>query len=425
MMSISVQCHKRQARWIVVSAACLLFASIMLSWAFSVRDQREAFISRAQNFEELTSLFQQYIMDCGSYSGALLNTPPDTGQVSVVPYFSSLGAIGLLAESDEATLHQRLMIVEDYIQWYGSHLNIYSDDSSFSGSIMDYSYSYDRGYLKDEKSEKPDSEDSYSATYLLLIYEYLINGGDPSFIIKHQDEVLSVASSILTLIKNNSLSSVSEDNHTQYFMDNIEVLAAISIFPDIVTYLYDSDIQVDLSDSWSYLSNEFSNLAVGLERSTITILWNEGASVWNVGINGDGTVIEFDGWDDFYPSAVVQLAPASYKKYLPDCSLLNHDDLLYEKFCSHYEWQELSHIDDGSASFYWSIICYAAASLGDIDKTEQYLNTLYEKLQADGFSYPFYIADAGWAARAASECMQICIKAADAVDPFGIIRLLP
>ncbi len=68
---------------------------------------------------------------------------------------------------------------------------------------------------------------------------------------------------------------------------------------------------------------------------------------------------------------------------------------LYQKFSTYYQWQNMEHITDGTADFYWTRFAYVAALMGDNERFDAFL-TRYRQLAMPTHDSPAYNADAAW-----------------------------
>ena len=73
---------------------------------------------------------------------------------------------------------------------------------------------------------------------------------------------------------------------------------------------------------------------------------------------------------------------------------------LYSKFSAQYQWEKLSHKNEGYSRFYWGIIAYCGAIMGDNERTNEYIDNFKNNVLPD-FKYPAYNADVAWALLAA------------------------
>ena len=131
---------------------------------------------------------------------------------SVVPYFSCLAALGMLAGNPG---EEELQIVANYLNWHSEKL-VKSD-----GIISDYRVTLE-GL---ESKETYDSVDSYIALYLNLLATYVQKGGSLKEI-PYAEAATELCVLRLTEISENGLTKVSKEKEVYYLMDNLEVLEA-------------------------------------------------------------------------------------------------------------------------------------------------------------------------------------------------------
>lgn len=422
---------RKQPRTRRLLAAFALLAALLAAcvgavvWADGARDARDARLEDAAFYDGVVESEQRYLLECQSGNGALLYTPVRDGEARVVPYFSSIGVLGLLEGGPAETRPDRLAAVEGYLSWYGSHLEDGSNDGMPAGSIADYDYVLASGAAVDESASSPDSVDSYAATYVLAMAAYCEAGGDVAFATEREDDARQVVEALLSTLGPRGLSSVSPSNGTSYLMDNVEVLAALRAVPRLVDRVWGSPESGADGGQWADIARQCEDAASTLETALEAELWDEDAQRWRVGVDSSsGEGIDWKGWTDFYPSAVAQIAPAAWDD-LPSAAASDRDEALYEAFCEAWEWERFEHVDSGAASFCWSMTAYVAAKLGDEERARAYLEEYVERTGENDHGWPLYVADAAWASRAAALLADAARDDARGMDPFGLLELIP
>lgn len=410
----------------VVGAVLILAVYVMVAvWAHAAREERDARLADAAFYDRIVESEQAYVLDVQVENGAFLYAQVRDGSARVIPYFSSLGALGLLEGGSAETEYERFSAVEDYLAWYGNHLESGVDSDRPKGSIADYDLDLSDGKIVGETPADPDSVDSYAAVYVIVLSAYYNAGGDASFLREHADDARIVINTLLGTISANGLSCVSPENDTNYLMDNAEVLAALHAVPSLVEQVWlpvSSPYEVE---EWSDLSWCCEAAATTLEQAVSETLWDADAACYFVGVDASsGNEISWKGWDDFYPSAVAQVAPAAWADGFA-ADALDHSRALYDEFCAAWAWEDFEHVDEGAASFYWGMLAYAAASLGDEERARTYLEEYSGRVKESDHGWPLYIADASWASRTAALLADKARDDAAGMDPFGLLDLIP
>ncbi len=147
--------------------------------------------------------------------------------------------------------------------------------------------------------------------------------------------------------------------------------------PDLKNVIY-----LTLSGSHGYgTNNENSDadlrgvLIEDIDYGLDYLLWNGEETRYEysaVFADGDWIVSEFDG-RNFYPDAVSQLMPIL-------TGVIDVDSIraeaLYQLFSETFDWQELEHMSGGHDEFYWGLIAYTAALMGDTARLDSYLESV-------------------------------------------------
>lgn len=297
---------------------------------------------------------------------------------SVVPYFSCLAALGMLAGHPG---EEEFQFVEDYLVWHTEEL-IKSE-----GIISDYKVTPEGLEPKDSY----DSVDSYIALYLNLLATYVEKGGSLKNI-PYVEEAVEVCVLRLTELSQNGLTKVSEEKEVYYLMDNLEVLEACEKM-DALMNSENKEIE-----NWQKKDNykTFFEQAAKAGREEIkAYFWNTEEERFEVGMDSDFSYLSFHGMEEFYPYAIAQVYPVACGTYLIEKEKIED---LYLELSKAHSWQDLRLEED----FEWPVLSYIAVKLGDIESAEEYLENYRKKYEEDR-SYPFNTSDAGWAARAYGE----------------------
>lgn len=304
----------------------------------------------------------------------------ENGALDVNPYFACLGAKGLLAGnvSDED-----LRAVASYLSWNAEVL------IENEGVVSNYRYIEN----KLEPTGSYDSVDAYLAVFLSLYGDYAASGGSIDDI-PNGRRAVELAVWKLTDLTQNGLTKVSEDNQTYYLMDNVEVHEA----------LLSLETMLQTGPEAFYL--QVKNLRKECANAIKNGLWNEERQRYEIGNNADGSTITFQGYEQIYPDALAQIYPMVCG-YILDTG--QEEDILFQTFYEYYDWtqdrQEKEILE-------WPVVAYAAVTQGEIEVAENYLEQ-YRQIHENNREYPFHIADAAWAARAASQLINSYKEAAN------------
>lgn len=394
--------HTTTRRGLVLMAAGALATAPLLACGAcapnkaSGRDEAD-WSDDAVFFDALVAEEQSYILSAQLEDGSLLFRPQTDGDATIVPYFSSVAALGLLEGGPQETLPQRLAAVERYVTWYGDHLSGEGEGNP-DGSIGDFDLELVDGVPCASTVEKPDSVDAYAALYLIVLAVYRQAGGSDAFLLGIQGEAIRIVRTLLDTVAKNGLSRVSPSNGTQYLMDNVEVLQALRYVDTLIGEVWEG-----CDSAWPALRDECAEAADAMAKAIERKLWNDEDFHWESGLDSEGEPLDWKGWDTFYPCATAQLYPIAFSYGTGDGE---RDGLrariMYETFCYLYDWEHFDHFKSGDASFYWPVIAYVAALMDDGRRVCAYLECYREAVAANGRGWPLYVADAAWASRAAA-----------------------
>lgn len=169
-------------------------------------------------------------------------------EIRVVPYLLNLLALKLL-------LHEEGIeeVVKNYMDWYIRRLN-YPDRFGLTGTIYDY-------LIKDGREtalEGYDSVDSYSATFLILTYLYVIKSGDIDFFKNKIEDLKNIAYTIVYLQDKDGLVKALPNQEVKYLVDNVEDIYGLTLFSCSLLFLGDS--------SWEYYLETARSIKKSVER---------------------------------------------------------------------------------------------------------------------------------------------------------------
>lgn len=340
--------------------------------------------------------------------GSLPFRPQDNDEAYLNPYFSITAARALLSEENNYGL------VANYITWHIEHLNMEGEDA---GTIYDYYVMVEDGQETQEWTDEDfDSVDSYAARFLCLLWEYWEATGDTVLLLEYAPQWKTVLQAMERCMDSSGLTLAKPGGKVRYLMDNCEVYAGLDAAVNLFETVLLPNIDGVEGKQTEALIDRLHAQRDFLKTSIETHLWNETEQRYETGLLSEG-LIEFDGWDVFYPDAVAQLYPASH-------GLINVKEeraqSLYRQFCTQYRWEDMEHLDDGSVDFYWGILVYTAAVMNDEPRVLQYLDE-YARRVGENHAYPVYNADAGWVALACEHMIRYHEDRIGRLDPLGIL----
>ncbi|MCF7815071.1 MAG: hypothetical protein K9N09_11440 [Candidatus Cloacimonetes bacterium] len=207
----------------------------------------------------------------------------------VIPYTLNLFAIDRL-ENRKSRKH-----IKKYIEWIFTKLN-YPDKHGLTGSIYDFHISQEGEEIS---SETYDSVDSYSATFLILLNEYVKLTGDQSFIARFKTQIKDIAYTIAHLQDDDGLTSAIPQSDTKYLMDNCEVYGGLIAFTELSKLM-----------GWE-LENYYDDIAISLRHGIFNYFYNHQNQNFNWAV--DDKTVHTSDWNIFYPDAYAQLFPILYK----------------------------------------------------------------------------------------------------------------
>ena len=333
----------------------------------------------------------KWIATCQLSNGAIAMTPTRNGTVKINPYFADIAALSLLNQADTYAGN-----VRRYMDWHFDHLNTaQSDPSGVDGTIFDWQATMKDGKMVSEEwvTAVPtyDSVDSYAATFLMVVEKYVAQTGDTAYAVKNAAKIKRVVNALSSML-DNGLTFGKPTSLVKMLMDNCEVYGGLQA----ATRLY-SDVLVPAGAVSSADATRLKNATADVAAHVESDLW-AGTYYRNDVMQGGGSYYPFS-WNQYYPSAVAQTFPIMYG--LLDAKT-ERAQSLYDRFCTHYDWEHLKHPDD----YVWASNAYTAAVMGDYDRVKTFL-TAYERMVTKSRGYPLYNADAAWACMTAYYMSQI------------------
>lgn len=371
---------KGMIKVLCVCVLCALFAVLAADYGYW-KQNRESCLERAGYFRTCMEEEKIWISSCQGEEGEIymyaIKSEEDSG--TVVPYFAAQAAMGLLAGQPQEEMLEK---VADYLAWHAG--KIVEND----GIVYDYQRTEEGLTAK----EKYDSIDSYLAAFLTLLATYQEKGGELSSIPMWQQAV-EIGVDTLKELSPEGLSMVSYKKATCYLMDNVEVQEA---WQKLGGLFASGDPALS---GWRRLEELQREAAEQQERNLQqirTVLWNTKEQRYEVGLGGNGIVIHFQGYEEWYPDAIAQVYPLAMGI---EPERAESGEALYRKITQQHAWKYLM-LED--STFDWSVLSYIAAKQGDIESAEYYLEK-YRMKYSVSRKYPLSTADAAWAARAYEE----------------------
>lgn len=330
-------------------------------------------------FSSVASSQEEYIRSLSTSSGALSNNP---GGARICPYFSTYAAIGLLTRPGA----QNEKVVKAYMDWYISKLNGNVNPRTGAAEIPGSIYDYQISNGEEITSGTYDSVDSYAANFLILAEKLMdISAENEAWLKERSNKLNLVASAMIACIDspgtkvpedfspddNDYLTVASYVYPAKYLMDNCEVNRGLLA----AKRLQAKGVITDSVDYQLYIEKN----AQGIESQ----LWNNGTYKW---IDQAGSKTN---WNNFYADAVAQLTPVMM-------GIINANDSraknLWDEFNNHYgQWSSGYNYSD----FPWVFICFAAASMGDADRVEEYVKHIYSFTSKNTQKKNWYSSEAG------------------------------
>ncbi|MEG2928910.1 MAG: hypothetical protein RR846_05100, partial [Oscillospiraceae bacterium] len=352
------------------------------------KEIRAVYSARQQEYHSLAQEEKKWLATTQLSNGALAKRPKTKGKASVVPYFSAFAAQALMDGDEQEEYRQA---VKKYMDWHFAHLNDEkSDINGLDATIYNYDMDIEDGKVAQEISTgEYDSTDSYGAVFLSLAYRYGVQYKDKEYLQQHSGELMRIARMVLSTI-DNGLSFAKPDYKIKYLMDNSEVYAG----------LRDMALLISLAELDSVGSDreEFAALKKALEEaqqgvaSGISNMWDDKEGYYHPALGEKGGEASEFSWDNFYPSATSQVFPVVFGAASP---LEERSKLVYSGLCSNHSWQTMESYHKDKNSFYWSILAYAAACMGDEERVNTYLQE-YIKQTKNGHKSPVYNSDSAW-----------------------------
>jgi len=234
----------------------------------------------------------------------------------IVPYSINLIALTKLKKNSDLTK------VKKYMDWVFDNLN-YPDKHGLTGSIYDFIIDKDGTEII---TEKYDSIDSYSATFLMVLDEYLRLTGNKKYFLDNRQKIEDITYTIAYLQDKDGLTVAIPKSDIKYLMDNCEVYAGI------VSYL-----RISEKLGWDK-KDYYQNVLDKLKKGILFKLYNNQELNFDWAV--DNIVKHESSWDTFYPDSYSQLFPILFG-LLEDDNNENTKIHLWKTYEQMYKTREL------------------------------------------------------------------------------------
>jgi len=397
----------------------LFSGTLSLLWCVSVPlgatlPNRQGLLEqRSIRYAEIIQSETQWLSETALSNGAIAFRPISNGETYINPYFSCYTILALLNGSPSA---ERITLCQNAIDWHFSHLNSQVlGGVQLAATIFDYTAVVKDGVVVSEHTDQTqDSTDSYSAAFILVLDAFAKTKNGASYLIAHKQEFLDVLSVMLATLSNDGLTFAKPDYKIAYLMDNCEVLYALKAAERLLKEIYLPDASLS---AWQKAALE-KDLARAVSAQKIiahaleSTLWNAGGGYYAPYLSSSQAA-SFDP-EVFYADAVSQLCPIIYGVISPQSARAKK---IYQTFCAHWDWETLSHVNNGDTSYYWGIIAYCAALMGDSSRLDRFLKH-YQNEIMPSHDMPIFNSDAAWVVLACQQALRDCKEELSQISRF-------
>lgn len=304
----------------------------------------------------------RYIIPLQMQSGALKDNEVSNSKITA--YFANISCRALLKKPTT----ENVAVVKKYMIWYMSKLN--GNTNPVTGGVEVPGSVYDYFAPGETTKGAYDSVDSYAATFLSLAKEFAqISATNKDWLASYAAQLNLIGSAMEKCIDNtennipttftpddnDGLSVDSYVHGAKYTMDNAEVNEGLK-----------SMVWLQTNVLGGAKTTRFQTLLTINTSAIESQLWRGDRYNWND--NGSiGTSIS--NWTNFYADATCQLYPGLFGVIDPFSDRAN---LLYTKFNVYYPNWSSGVIYSGA--YPWTVICYAAATINDKSRVDEYIN---------------------------------------------------
>ena len=316
-------------------------------------------------YDAVTKSQISYLKNLQLSSGAIKDNTEVNSKIC--GYFANFACIALLKNPSV----ENTDVVKKYMQWYlgklNGNVNTVRGGAEVVGSIYDY-------YAPNETTNGTyDSVDSYAATFLMLAQELAQSSSEnKNWLLQHVNKLNLVAGALEACLdtENNSIpiGFSNDDNDylsiasyvypAKYLMDNSEVNKGLKS----AKWLHEAGLLTTTSDYNMLISKNTAAFESELWQGT---MYN-----WQDSKDGENRLIS--NWNVFYADATSQLYPALFEVIEPYSDRANK---LYTEFNKNYPNWSTGQLYSGS--YPWTLLVYAAASINDKARVEEYMKHIY------------------------------------------------
>jgi hypothetical protein len=303
----------------------------------------------------------RYIIPLQMQSGALKDNEVSNSKITA--YFANISCRALLKKPTT----ENVAVVKKYMIWYMSKLN--GNTNPVTGGVEVPGSVYDYFAPGETTKGTYDSVDSYAATFLSLAKEFAqISNTNKDWLASYATQLNLIGSAMEKCIDNtennipttftpddnDGLSVDSYVHGAKYTMDNAEVNEGLK-----------SMVWLQANVLGGAKTTHFQTLLTINTSAIESQLWRGDRYNWN---DNGSTGASISNWTKFYADATCQLYPGLFGVIDPFSVRAN---VLYTKFNDYYpNWSSGVVYSD----YPWTIICYAAATINDKSRVDQYIN---------------------------------------------------
>lgn len=361
----------------------IFIAVLMISAFYNLYSQSSTDVSRVASY---IKGLQYTDPSKPSYGALKKGRNPEIGGVyyKIEPYFSNIGALGLL-DSKEA---DKLTVVKNWMNWYVGKMNPLLVNYFYDSAGENETTCDPNGICNDI-----DAQDSDPTLFFLVLEKYIQKGGDLSWFTPEIKYKLEAAADFVIALTNPNVGlTMTKISHSiMYTMDNSEVYAGMQALANIEAAVYG-----DNSKS-SYYNTYASNLRTNILSSVYPV--NPGSIVFTdyklYGMPSTcTTTVNSIGLGDIY-SFIPSLWPQLFGVDAPTSS---QSVFAWNLLNSNFAWTSGTWLTNSKnpSGQWWCALGYLATKRGDT------VNGTAQATQAAGYFGPTctsaacYIGDAGW-----------------------------
>lgn len=308
--------------------------------------------------------------------------------VRINPYFSCYASIAIMRNDYKNVKSTQ---IEQFINWYFSHMNTSYDVKGSVGTIYDYEVYVEDGKVISESSKDTyDSADSYAALFLMLLQEYNNKYKSDEIIIDNKEKV-DMLTDLLLVLQLDCYTESKRNSGTKYLMNNMEAYKGFQSALDIYLTIWPDDERINkLTKAISDFEDNFSKMWIN-DDYYYSVLDENNNSFYEDRMD----------WEELYVFAIPQLFPVMFDITKPEDDI---NQKVYNKFCECWNWQEMDFKNQSKANTTWSLIFYAAVKMNDYQSADSYLEYFRDNITDRG--YPYYLSDSAWIVLGCEEAYQ-------------------